>query len=380
MNKNAIADANNAAWWLGLCLAVAAALWLMGCAPSAGTVAEPAAAMSSQAAEATASQAATEIPQQQAPAPAATATSLPATPTHTAVPPTNTPTVAPPAEVTVTHRSGETTVPLNPETVVVMDVGILLSLDDLGIEVAAVGALPIPIPDEYAELVNSPDYAEIGTAFEPDIEAINALAPDLIIVAGRSSRQYEDMSRIAPTIDLTMSGDDFMASFGEQHRTIGKIFGVEELVETRLEELDAAIADVQAQSGDAGRALVLMTTGAEVAAFGPGSRFGFVYDLFGYTAADPGLEQEATHGDAISFEYILETSPDVIFVVDRASAIGQTQDNAASHEILDNELVAQTPAWQNDRVVYIDSFAWYIASYGLPSYFKIAEDMAAGLP
>ena len=92
------------------------------------------------------------------------------------------------------------------------------------------------------------------------------------------------------------------------------------------------------------------------------------------------MEQEATHGDAVSFEYVLETEPDVLFVVDRASAIGRTQDNAASHEVLDNELVAQTPAWRDGRVVYVNGFAWYIASYGLPSYFKIAEDMASGLP
>jgi len=155
--------------------------------------------------------------------------------------------VAPPAEVIVTHRSGEITVALNSETVVVMDVGILLSLDDLGIDVAAVGALPIPIPDEFDGLVNNPDYAEIGTAFEPDLEAINALEPDLIIVVGRSSRQFEGMSPIAPAIDLIVGG-----------------------------------------------------AGAEVAGFEPGSRFRFVYDLFGYTSADPGLEQEATHGDFIS--------------------------------------------------------------------------------
>ena len=161
-----------------------------------------------------------------------------------------------------------------------MDVGLLLSLYDLGIEVDAVGALSIPIPEEYDAVVNNPEYEQIGTAFEPDYEAINALEPDLIIVAGRSSSKYEDMSRIAPTIDLTMDRADFMASFREHHRSIGRIFGVEDQVEARLAELDAAIAEVQAQSGDAGNALVLMTTGAEVAALGPGSRFGFVYDLF----------------------------------------------------------------------------------------------------
>ena len=43
---------------------------------------------------------------------------------------------------------------------------------------------------------------ELGSVWEPDYEAINALEPDLIVVAGRSSRIYPDMKEIAPTADL----------------------------------------------------------------------------------------------------------------------------------------------------------------------------------
>ena len=284
---------------------------------------------------------------------------------------------AAPTEVEITHYSGTDVVSTNPETVVVADMAVLLSLHDLGVEgIAGLLGLGVPVPDKYAEALNNPDFEPLGSVWEPDYEAINALEPDLIIVAGRSSRIYPDMKEIAPTVDLTV-WEDFYNKFQEQHRNMGKIFGVEELVEERLAELDANVQDVSAQAAGAGKALILMTTGAEVTAYGPGSRFGFVHDTFGYAAADENLERDATHGDAVSFEYILEMQPDVLFVIDRASAIGE--EGKAAQEILDNELVAQTPAWQNGRVVYVDSFAWYIAWTALPTFFQVVEDVKAGL-
>ncbi|MXY92153.1 MAG: ABC transporter substrate-binding protein [Caldilineaceae bacterium SB0670_bin_27] len=282
-----------------------------------------------------------------------------------------------PTEVEITHYSGTDMAPVNPETVVVADMAALLSLQDLGVEgIAGMLGLAVPVPDQYAAALDNPDFAELGSVWEPDYEAINALEPDLIIVAGRSSRIYPDMKEIAPTVDLTI-WEDFYNKFQEQHRNMGMIFGVEDRVEERLAELDALVQDVSARTEGAGKALILMTTGAEVTAYGPGSRFGFVHDTFGYAAADENLEREATHGDAVSFEYILEMQPDVLFVIDRASAIGAEGEAAA--KILDNELVAQTPAWQNGRVVYVDSFAWYIAWTSLPAFFQVVEDIEAGL-
>ena len=293
-----------------------------------------------------------------------------------------TPQPAAPAQVEITqveisHYSGTDLAPVNPETVVVADMAALLSLHDLGVEgIAGLLGLGVPVPDRYAGAINNPDFAPLGSVWEPDYEAINALEPDLIIVAGRSSRIYADMKEIAPTVDLTV-WEDFYNKFQEQHRNMGRIFGVEERVEERLAELDAQVQEVSAQAAGAGKALILMTTGAEITAYGPGSRFGFVHDTFGYAAADENLERDATHGDAVSFEYILEMQPDVLFVIDRAAAIGE--EGKAAREILDNELVAQTPAWQNGRVVYVSSFDWYIAWTALPAFFQVVEDVKAGL-
>lgn len=284
---------------------------------------------------------------------------------------------APPESVTITHYSGTDEVPYQPETVVVMDLGILVTLDHLGIEAAGFGSLGTPVPEEYQALVDGPE--SVGTAFEPDFEAINALEPDLIIVATRSSGAYADMKEIAPTVDLTQPGTgDFFEEFSAVHQAIADIFGVQAEVDAALAEIQAGIDDVAAQAPDAGDALVVMTSGAEISAFGPGSwRFGLVHDLYGYGAAEESLARDETHGEVISFEFISEAAPDVMFVVDRAAAVGDEGDAAAA--ILDTDLVTSTPAWQNDRVVYADGFAWYLINNSIPGFLSTTADMVAGL-
>lgn len=287
------------------------------------------------------------------------------------------PSPARPKEITVTHFSGTGTVPADPETVVVFDLGVFLTLNALGVEVDALGGLGTAVPAAYKAAVENKNLKPVGTAFEPDYEAVNALEPDLIIVGSRSSATYPEMKKIAPTIDLTIDNADFMKSFRQRHEVLGQIFGVEEKVAAELARLDSAIKEVAAKAPGAGTALIVMTNGAEVSAYGPGSRFGLVHDVFGFAAAEESLARDATHGDVVSFEFILKAAPEVLFVIDRNAALGREGDAAA--KVLDNKLVAQTPAWKNQRVVYLDGFAWYIASNSLPAMFQVVADARAGL-
>lgn len=286
-------------------------------------------------------------------------------------------TASTPDTITVEHYSGTDEVPVEPETVVVMDLGMLLSLDALGIAVDGFGSLGTGVPPEFSSAV---DAAEpVGTAFEPDYEAINALEPDLIIVATRSSATYADMREIAPTIDLTFDEDvDFLTAFRDRHETLGQIFGVEDEVATLLADLDAAIDDIADRSADGGAALIVMTSGAEVSAYGPGSRFGVVHDVLGYAAADDGLAENETHGEAVSFEYLAETAPDVLFAIDRSAAVGDG--GTSAEQILDNELVDGTPAGTSGRIVYADPFAWYLVGNSIPGLRGIITDVESSLP
>lgn len=275
--------------------------------------------------------------------------------------------------ITVTHAQGETDVAANPETVIVLDLASLDTLDALGVEVAgnAKGNLPA-----YLSAYEGDEYLNAGTLFEPDYTAIEAAEPDLIIVANRSSEAYPELAEIAPTIDLTLDWENYLPSFQQNVETLGEIFGKEDEVDAALAEIDEKIGAVQEAAPDAGAGLIVLTSGGEVTAFGPGSRFGWLHDVLGVTPAIEDVEA-ATHGDPVSFEFLLETDPEWLFVVDRDAATGEGSETA--EQILDNEVVAETTAWQEEQVVYLDPAPWYIVMSGLTAVNQMVDQIQDGL-
>lgn len=170
---------------------------------------------------------------------------------------------------------------------------------------------------------------------------MNAAGPDLIIVAARSAAQYEALSKIAPTIDLTIDPDNFLKGAEENARKLGVIFDKEDAADALIEKLEKSAAALRETAKDAGKGLIILTNGGKVSAYGPGSRFGWLHDDLGVLPAVEDVEA-ATHGEAVSFEFILKTNPDWLFVVDRDSAVGS--DGQSARQTLDNELVAATTA------------------------------------
>lgn len=262
-------------------------------------------------------------------------------------------------EITVKHAQGETVLPDTPKTVLTFDFATLDTLDTLGVDVAGVPNALLPA---YLSKYESDDYAKVGSLFEPDFEVVHAAKPDLIIVAGRSAKQYEALSKIAPTIDLTVAQDDFFASAEDNARKLGVIFDREEKAEELIEKLNTSVAALRETAKDAGKGLIILTNGGKVSAYGPGSRFGWLHEDLGVIPAVENV-QEATHGEAVSFEFLLKTNPDWLFVVDRDSAIGN--DGQSAKQTLDNELVAATTAAKEGNIYYADSVRWYLVGGGL---------------
>lgn len=275
--------------------------------------------------------------------------------------------------VMVDHVQGRTEVPMNPRTVLVFDIAALDTLDALGVPVRGVpgGAKP-----SYLEKYNGPGHVTVGTFFEPDYEAVNAEAPDLIICGGRTAPKYAALSRIAPTLDLTIDAATFLPDAQRNARLLGRLFGKEAEAEAQLAALKVAMDDLRAAADGAGRGLLVLTTGGKMSAYGPGSRFGILHDVFGIPPALPDLQQ-ATHGQAISFEVLLEVNPDWLFVIDRDAAIGREAQPARAY--LDNDIVRRTTAWEKGHVVYLDGADWYLAGGGLTSLRKTVEDLKAAL-
>ncbi|MEW8986910.1 MAG: ABC transporter substrate-binding protein, partial [Bacillus sp. (in: firmicutes)] len=68
-----------------------------------------------------------------------------------------------------------------------------------------------------------------------------------------------------------------------------------------------------------------------------------------FKAVDENLEV-SQHGQSITFEYILEKNPDVIFVIDRSAAVGG---EVGAKETIENELVKKTNAYKNGKIIYL---------------------------
>ncbi len=273
----------------------------------------------------------------------------------------------------IEHTQGVTEVPRLPQTLLVFDLAALDTLDALGVEPAGV---PEGVKPAYLRKYDADRYAKIGSLFEPDFEAVAAAAPDLVIVGGRSAAQYRELSKIAPTIDMTVDTGNYFKDAAAKILSMARILDKEPEAASRLEALEASVAKLKEQAGGVGTALVIMTTGGRMSAYGPGSRFGVIHTELGIRPAAPDLTV-ATHGQAISFEFILKADPDYLFVIDRDAATGQK--GQAAEALLDNDIVRKTRVWEAGRVVYLDPDNWYLSGTGLTAMQAMVEEIAKAI-
>lgn len=275
--------------------------------------------------------------------------------------------------ITIKHELGETTIKKNPEKVVVFDFGVLDTLDELGVEVAGLPQSNIP---SYLSKYEDEKYANLGSLKEPDFEAIHALKPDVIFISGRQSGMYKELSEIAPTIYVGVDTTKYMESFKGNMNMVAEIFGKEEEMKAELAEIDAQITAIKEKtSTNDGKALIVLGNEGKVSAYGKSSRFGIIHDVFGFKAADENLEI-STHGQSITFEYILETNPDTLFVIDRDAAVGG---DASAKDSIENELVKKTNAYKNGKIFYLDPDYWYLSGGGLLSMKEMIKEIEAAM-
>lgn len=273
-------------------------------------------------------------------------------------------------EVTIQDSDGEVTVPKDPQKVVVFDNGSLDTMDALGVGERVIGAPTKSLPSylaSYQKVENA------GGIKEPDLEKINQLQPDLIIISGRQRDFKEDLNAIAPTIFLSVDAKDTWNSTKQNIQTLATIFGKETVATEKIATLDQEITALQAQAKDSGKALVTLVNEGQLSAYGQGSRFGIIHDTFGFPEADDKIEA-STHGQSVSYEYVLEKNPDILFVIDRTKAIGG---DTSKDDVAANELVKETNAGKNHKVIQLAPDIWYLSGGGLESTQKMIEDVKA---
>lgn len=260
-------------------------------------------------------------------------------------------------EITIPTARGEVTLAAPPAKIAVFDTGSLDTLQALGVKVDGAADVGKILPYLKPTLEKAKN---VGTIFEPNLEALNELKPDLIIVGTRTAKKFDDVSAIAKTIDLTDNGDKLVESGIQRIDSFGRLFDKQAAADKLKGELETLLKDTKAAVKDKGNGLIILVNGGKISAFGSGYRLSFIHDELGVPMSDPSIKGTG-HGQPASFEFIEKTNPDWLFVLDRISAIGE--EGKTAKEVLDNELVRRTKAWKNGHVVYLSS-ASYLAPGG----------------
>src|SRR5699024_4352643 len=275
--------------------------------------------------------------------------------------------------VTIEHELGETEVEKDPEKVVVFDFGALDTLDKLDVDVAGIPQDTVP---SYLEKYTSDEYENVASLKEPDFEKIAEIDPDVILISGRQSDLYDRLEELAPTVYVGADTSSYMASLEENVEKMGTIFDKEQEADSELEAIEEKIDNMQDDAEESGKnGLIVLANDDKISAYGPESRFGLIHDVFGIPAVDEGIEV-STHGQNVTFEYVVEQNPDLLYVIDRSAAIGE---GSAAEQVVENDLMEDTKAMQNDDIYYLDPDYWYLSGGGLQSVSEMIDEVNASL-
>lgn len=275
-------------------------------------------------------------------------------------------------QVTYQSKAGEINIPEKLSRITVLDTNALNTIQTLGAS-SLVVALPqgTPLPTALTGFANAEKYMDTGSAKEPNLEKIAESQPELIIVSNRMENHMDQIKAIAPTYYAQVDYVDRLQSFKHQTLIIAEMVGKKALAEQQLQILEQDMQKLREKTKDK-TALVILVNNNKLSAYGVGSRFGLIHDLYGFSPANDGIKV-GTHGMSISHEFIAQANPDFLFVIDRGAAISEKTGGA--QKILDNAIVKQTRAAQNNKIVYLDSSTWYLMNDSLGGMQSMLEEV-----
>lgn len=205
------------------------------------------------------------------------------------------------------------------------------------------------------------DVADIGNHREPDLEALAAAEPDLVIVGQRFSDQYDSIAELTPDaalLDLEpRDGESFDAELERQVTALGQVFGKEAEADQLIADFEEALERAKNAYDGSSTVMAVIVSGGEIGYSGPttGRTWGPLFDLLGL---EPALEVEGStddhQGDDVSVEQIAESNPDWILVMDRDAAITADEPDytPAADVIAGNAALQNVTAVTSEQIVY----------------------------
>lgn len=265
-----------------------------------------------------------------------------------------------PAGRVIAHAMGTTTVPVDPQRVVVLDTQELDAALSLG--VIPVGATRTAVDDELPSFLQGKVSAEgietsaegietVGTIGAPNLEAIAALQPDLILSSKfRHEDIYRQLAVIAPTVFAERTGDAWRSNFLLYADALGR----KPAAEQQLAEYEARAAAIGERFGAADTTVsVVRFHPDEIRLYSPRSFIGTVL-------ADAGFARpEVVRGTERNF---VEISPEQIGMVDGdvifTAVFGPPEATGRADA---EQLWGTLPAVQAGRVFEVSDDVWMLA-------------------
>jgi len=274
--------------------------------------------------------------------------------------------------ITLIHELDTVQVKHNPTRVVALDYVSLENLDVLGIKV--LGVPKEHLPHHLARYGDDPEVVDLGSVKEVNFEKLAALNPEVIFMSERLESSYPELKKIAPVVYIRIDQENFLDSFRDKTRYFGTIFGKEKEVDAELSRIDDKIKAAREKIEAApGKGLVTLYNGGKFSAYGRHSRFGFIHEALGVKEAVENIEA-SRHGQPVSSEFIQQTNPDYLFVIDRGAVVNK---KAAEKSEIENVLVQKTNAYKNGKIVYLNPEIWYLAGGGITSVNAMIDEVVA---
>lgn len=256
-----------------------------------------------------------------------------------------------PGTHTVEHAMGVTEIAAEPQRVVVLDQGEMDMALALGVH--PVGAALYTADQEFASYIQDElgEYTRVGTVGEPDLEAVAALDPDLIITnMTRHEAIYETLSEIAPTVMAASLGADWKESFELVARALGRSDRHQEIMSdytNRIAAFQEAMGDRLGQT----HVTVVRSMPDQIRLYMKDSFIGRVIEDSGLPR--PPVQDQEIFMEEISAERIRDLEADVIFTL-----YWNPEQGEQLSTLIENPLWDQLTAVQAGQVYEMDDEVW----------------------
>ena len=280
------------------------------------------------------------------------------------------------ASITIDTNNGEMDVPVSPERVVALDNKSFEMLRDWGITPVALPKTLLPNTG-FEEWREDDSILDVGTHREPKLELVSEAEPDLIIGGSRFTEFTDELSKIAPVVDVSAldeSEGGYIQGLKDQTLALGQIFEKEAEAEEIVAELDAATEAARAATNGETVFLAVVAGGKIDNGAGRIGRLLEGVNLKDVFAGDAG----DVHGDSgLAPETIAQADPDWMIVMDRDAATavaGEDAPQPAAAVIDAQEAFAGTTFATKDQIIYLDGD--FYKREGIESYTEAFQQIA----